>query len=241
MTDPFVHVPELRDRLTPLDQTRFREGFTEMVRGIVAQLGLPEDDITPDDVREAHRTAFFDGYEGELWVFGYGSLIWDPAIAFDQVRRARVEGYARSMCLYDDGGGRGSPGNPGLMAALAPGPHCDGMAFRIPAELVETETGYLWAREMIADGYLPTFQEVWTPQGQISALMFVADFANENMRPDLPREDQVRFIAHGAGELGSSFEYVDGLITHFDLLGIDDPHLRGLWQDAVALRGSAVG
>jgi cation transport protein ChaC len=83
-------------------------------------------------------------------------------------------------------------------------------------------------------------QDVWTPQGQVSALMFVADLANENMRPDLSREEQVRFIAHGAGELGSSFDYVDGLITHFDLLGIDDPHLRELWRDAAALRGSLI-
>lgn len=241
MSDPFVHVPELRDRLTPLDQTKFRDGFVEMVREIVAGHGLPEDEITPDDVREAHRAAFFEGFEGALWVFGYGSLIWDPAIAFDEVRRARVEGYTRSMCLYDDGGGRGSPGNPGLMAALAPGSYCDGMVFRIPAELVETETGYLWAREMIAEGYLPTIRDVWTPQGQVSALMFVADLANENMRPDLSREEQVRFIAHGVGELGSSFDYVDGLITHFDLLGIDDPHLRELWRDAAALRVSPVG
>ena len=127
------------------------------------------------------------------------------------------------------------------MAALAPGSHCDGMVFRVPAELVKIETGYLWAREMIAEGYLPMIRDVWTPQGQVSALMFVADLANENMRPDLSREEQVRFIAHGVGELGSSFDYVDGLITHFDLLGIDDPHLRELWRDAAALRVSPVG
>ena len=72
----------------------------------------------PDAEREANRQAFFAGHEGPVWVFAYGSLMWDPAILFDDVRPALLEGYSRAMCLVDRRGARGSAEAPGLMAEL---------------------------------------------------------------------------------------------------------------------------
>lgn len=234
--DPFRHVPELRDMITPISETRFREGLLDMVRGVIAGHGLDPGFITTDADREAGRKAFLKGHDGDLWVFAYGSLMWDPAIHFEELRHARIEGYARRMCLYDDMGGRGGPDKPGLMAGLDAGPFCEGLAFRIAEDRVDRETHFLWSREMIAAGYLPRMLEAETPQGKIETVGFVADHTQPNIRPDLSHEAQVQYVATGEGILGSSFDYVDGLVTHFDLLGIDDPFLRRIWRDAKALR-----
>ena len=238
--DPYAHVPELRGKIKPLAETMFREGLLEMARRTVAKHGLDPNFITPDAEREAGRNAFLADHSGDLWVFAYGSLMWDPAIRFDELRHAHVSGYARSMCLYDDAGGRGEPDRPGLMAGLDIGASCDGLAFRVAQSLVDVETYFLWSREMIAVGYLPRMVSAETPQGPIEALAFVADHTQSNIRTDIPYDDQIRFIATGEGILGTSFDYVDSLIQRFEMLGIEDLDLRRMWEDARACRDQTI-
>ena len=236
MSDPFLHVPELRDQITPFDQSLFRQDFPAYVRGLGREQGLNISDIYPDADRIALHDAFLAQHSGDLWVFAYGSLIWDPALDFVEVRRATVDGYARKMCLVDDMGARGSAAEPGLMAGLAPGDHCHGMAFLLPADRVADETRFLWGREMIAPGYLTRMLPARTPQGSIQVLAFVADLNHHQMQPDLPLDTQARYIATGQGELGTSFDYVKSIIDRFAILGIEDPHLREVYSRALALR-----
>lgn len=236
MSDPFVHVPELRNQITPFDQSIFRQDFPAYVRGVGREKGLNISDIYADAERNSLHDAFLAHHTGDLWVFAYGSLIWDPALNFTEVRRATVNGYARKMCLVDDMGARGSAAQPGLMAGLAPGDHCHGMVFLLPAEQVATETAFLWGREMIAPGYLTRMLPTDTPQGPIKALAFVADLNHHQMQPDLPLETQARYIATGQGELGTSYDYVKSIIDRFEILGIDDPHLSDVFRRAQALR-----
>ena len=236
--DPLRHVPELRAQITPLHETRFRGDFPDEVRALLAERGYDPGIVTPDADREAARHAFLARHEGALWVFAYGSLIWDPGVRFIEKRRATVAGYTRKMCIYDDAGGRGTVAAPGLIAGLdvAPGRRCDGTVFCIDATDVASETRYLWAREQIMPGYIPTMLSVQTPQGAVTALGFVVDHSQTIVRPDLPEDEQAHLIATGEGDLGSSYAYVENLLTRLDLLGIGDPDLRRIFVAAQALR-----
>ena len=90
----------------------------------------------------------------EVWVFGYGSLMWNPAFHFQERRHGLIRGYHRKFCLRTELG-RGEPGNPGLMLALDNGGSCHGVAFRIAPEVVDEELDIIWKREMLAGAYRP--------------------------------------------------------------------------------------
>jgi cation transport protein ChaC len=227
-TDPFVHHPELRGRIVdPL--TSFFRGFT--VEGLIAR--FPEMETMrgwtlSDDRREALRLRALEGHQGDLWVFAYGSLMWDPAIRFAEVRRAHVAGHARRFILVDDKGGRGTPEAPGLMATLDRGEGCAGLAFRIPGADVEAETTILWRREMIGPGYLATFVTADLGDRMQPALTFVADHGAAGVRPDLTRAEQARLIATGTGFLGTSKTYLENIIDQIARLGIADTDCEDL-------------
>src|SRR6056297_786905 len=122
--DPFRHHPALRAVITPRADSFFRDFRAQKVLDMLAEQGLPADWVHDDLHREADRQATLAGrMDDDLWVFGYGSLMWDPGFAFAEVRRALVNGAARRFCLIETLGGRGTPARPGLVAALDRGPH----------------------------------------------------------------------------------------------------------------------
>ena len=84
---------------------------------------------------------------GDLWVFGYGSLMWNPGFAHAEARPARVYGYHRAFCLYSEHY-RGTEARPGLVLGLNRGGSCRGRAFRVPAHDADAAMEYLIAREM---------------------------------------------------------------------------------------------
>lgn len=227
--DPFLHHPELRDRIAAPEASFFRSFLPSDLDARMAALGRPPDWRYTDAEREANRRRTLDGQMGaDVWVFAYGSLMWDPAFRFAEVRVARVQGYARRFCLKDTWGGRGTAGAPGLMAALDRGPGCTGLAFRIAAAEVEAETEILWRREGIASTYAPTFLPVATAQGPVEALAFVANRAAAAICPDLPLREIVQYLATGTGFLGSSRAYLESIAAQLAALGIEDPELQAL-------------
>lgn len=233
--DPFVRHPELRDRIADPLVSFMRDLRVETLVERFPQLEALRDWVHSDSYREATRMRALAGrMEGDLWVFGYGSLMWDPALRFAEVRRATVRGFARRLILMDVNGGRGTKEAPGLMAALDLGDFCEGVAFRIAAENVNTETEILWRREMIGPGYQPLFVEAEIDGGAVEALAFVADHDTDAIRPDLSRVEQVRYIAGGAGVLGTSRDYLAGIVDHFAHLGIHDADCTALLQDVDA-------
>ncbi len=184
------------------------------------------------DAREANRQAVLSGrWTQDLWVFAYGSLIWDPAVYVEEYRRGFLPGWRRSFCMRLEGG-RGSHARPGLMAALDQGGQCDGVVFRVAAELVDQETKFMWRREMFAGSYCPVFLEVMTPQGPVDALTFVMDQTNCRYMPNLDEKEAARIIAAAEGGLGSNFDYLQSLVRHLEELGIHD-------ADMVRLHGLA--
>ena len=237
--DPFRHHPALRGLITPPEQSRFWRFTLDAALAMLAAAGTTTDHFLTEDEREAERARFMQGHTGDLWVFGYGSLMWDPGFVFAEVRRAHAPGVTRTFCFVEDGGGRGRPEAPGVMAALDRGDGCDGLVFRITAAQVETETYHLWARERLGPAYLPAFVTAETEVGPVEALTFLADHAAPMIHPELTWADQVRYCATGEGVLGTSLQYVETLAAQFAQMGIDDPQVSRLLAEARAYRAAS--
>jgi cation transport protein ChaC len=237
--DPFSHHPELRNLIADPETSPMRQITTAMVLEQIRSVGGATDWLHSDAVREGLRHSTLNGRAPEdLWVFGYGSLMWDPAIRFAEVRRARLPNYARRFILRDTNGGRGTRDAPGVMAALdacpPDQPGCEGLVFRIPAPLVEAETRILWQREIIGAAYLATFADAKLGDDTITVLTFVADHSAEPIVPDLSHADQVQCLAKGQGFLGSSLQYLTKLDAQFKALGVTDPDVASLLAETQA-------
>ncbi|MEO0991716.1 MAG: gamma-glutamylcyclotransferase [Pseudomonadota bacterium] len=226
----FRHTPGLRDLITPPDASEMRFGqdrFAE-IDAQAEEEGWPPGYRMDDAEREANRHAVLgDRLTRDLWVFAYGSLIWDPAVVVEEYRFGTLAGWHRSFCMTIEGG-RGTHEQPGLMAALDEGGTCDGVAFRIAANLVDRETEFMWRREMFSGSYRPVFLPVATPQGAVEALSFVMDRSNRRYTPELSVNETARIIAVAEGRLGTNFDYLDSLVRHLDELGIQDDTMHRL-------------
>lgn len=239
--DPFARHPELRGCITDPMTSAMRSLDLAALEARLTALGLPVGWWHSDAEREASRAEAMEGRCGrDLWVFAYGSLMWDPALRFAEVRRAHVPTHARRFILKDIYGGRGTRAAPGLMAALDDGPGCDGLLFRIAAGEVETETEVLWRREKMAPAYRPVFVPAIMDDAQVEALAFVADHDAELIDARVTRTEQVRYLATGTGFLGSSLDYLRKVCAQCAVLGIPDPDLCALLAEAEALAAAQV-
>jgi glutathione-specific gamma-glutamylcyclotransferase len=162
---------------------------------------------------------------GNVWVFAFGSLIWNPAFHFDERRIARVHGYHRRFCLWARAG-RGSPEFPGLMLSLESGGSCTGVAYRLPADAAATELDVLWRREMFTLAYRPVWTTARTPQGTVPVIAFSANRLHERYAPDLDDEAVVRLLASGTGPLGRCCDYLFDTVEHLRQLGIRDRRME---------------
>jgi cation transport protein ChaC len=173
--------------------------------------------------------------QGSLWVFGYGSLIWDPGFTVAERRIGRVSGWHRSFCMRSIHH-RGTVEHPGLVLALdrAEGSACAGVAFRV-AEGAETATiKALRERELVSSAYLETRLKVATPDGPLEALTYVIDPAHVQYC-HLDLEDQARIIAAASGGRGANRDYLWSTAAHLAELGIADPDLEWLASRVRAL------
>jgi len=226
--DAFTHVPALAGKILEPEKSFFRlsrERLAELDRSARAA-GYPEGWRLTDEAREATRSALLGGHAGDLWIFAYGSLMWDPAIHIVEIRTGALQGFQRRFCLKSHIG-RGSADKPALMAGLEAGGSCQGLALRLPAEAVDRETEILWMREMIAGTYVPTMVPVETPQGPVQAVTFVMNQKSDRyVRLDF--EETARIIATGRGVRGTCLEYLENLAERLDLLGLHDPDITTL-------------
>lgn len=233
--DPFSHHPELRDKICDPMKSFFRTFTTKDLAIRLKERGLPVDWWHSDSEREHSRAQTLAGrWDTDLWVFTYGSLMWDPAFRFEEVRRAHVPQYARRFILKDVYGGRGTVETPGLMAALDIGPGCDGLVFRISCENIDEETEVLWRREKVGPAYLPVFVEAVASDLRVTALTFVADHDAYLIDTSLTRAQQIEFFATGAGFMGSSLEYLRNIAGQFAALGIQEEEISALLRETEA-------
>ena len=166
------------------------------------------------------------GYE--RWVFGYGSLMWNPAINVIDSRKAHVRGYHRTFCLTL-GVGRGTPEKPGLMLGIDRGGSCTGVAHRISAEEVESELSILWLREMMSGAYEPRWVNADVEgHRRTRVLTFVINRSHPRYEGTLSESDAARRIAHAEGILGTNRAYLYRTVSHLAELGIADGPLLSL-------------
>jgi len=181
--------------------------------------------------------------DGALWVFAYGSLMWDPGFPHEAILPAEIDGYTRAFCVRSRGH-RGTPEQPGLVVGLTPGGRCRGLLILAAARHKASILDYLWRREMdLADGYSPRQVTARLDDGrQIEALTFVADLAHEAYAGLLSVEETARRIAAAHGGRGSNRDYLERTLAQLDRLGIRDAGLIALGQAVAALdrRDSAV-
>ncbi len=167
----------------------------------------------------------------DLWVFGYGSLIWNPAFEHVEKCAALLHGYHRRFCLRMLMG-RGTPETPGLMLALDHGGACKGAAFRIAAPHIRHELGLLWQREMFGGAYNARWVTLQTAQGRLRAVTFVINRRHPRYIPELSVEQTAALIATGCGDLGTCREYLENTVLHLAGMGLRD---RGLERITRAL------
>lgn len=164
-----------------------------------------------------------------LWVFGYGSLIWDPGFPVAERRLARANGWHRSFCMRSIHH-RGTVAQPGLVLALdrAEGATCAGLAFRVTDGAEDATLAALRARELVSSAYLEEVLRVETAEGPLEALTYVIDPDHTQYCGGLPLEEQARIIAGATGGRGPNRDYLWSTAAHLADLGIADPDLEWL-------------
>ncbi len=172
---------------------------------------------------------------GRIWIFGYGSLMWNPAFHYVERRTARVYGFHRQFCLWARGG-RGSPERPGLMLSLESGGSCAGVAYRIAPEAATAELDVVWRREMASWSYRPLWVTAHTGRGPEPAIVFAVNRSHERYVPGLDTETIARYLATGAGLNGSCREYLFDTAEHLLELGIRDRRMEMLAHRVRELR-----
>lgn len=157
----------------------------------------------------------------DAFLFGYGSLLWNPALHFAERIPATALGWHRRFCLWMTMG-RGTPDNPGLMLALERGGACHGALFRIPAAHARDELLLAWRREMFSGAYMSRWVTTRTPDGPVRAMTFVVNRGWPGYAGRLPDARIAERLASASGLLGSCAEYLDRTIGALHEIGLRD-------------------
>jgi cation transport protein ChaC len=165
---------------------------------------------------------------GDLWLFGYGSLLWKPGFEYAERRMATVQGWHRSFCLKI-ARFRATRDQNGLMMVLDRGGQCQGMILRVPADQAATVLNGLFHRELVVNppATPPRWLTAQTEEGPVQALGFVIDRRSPFYAGNLPLEDVADVLANAAGHWGSCAEYLQNTVAHLEELRIRD---RNLWR-----------
>lgn len=172
---------------------------------------------------------------GDLWIFGYGSLMWAPGFRASEASIAQLHGFHRALCILSHRH-RGTPENPGLVMGLCRGGSCWGMAFRVPAGRAQGVLARLWHREMRNRVYTPRLLPVRAGKRRVRALAFVADPRHPQFAGKLDLHRRARLVAQGIGERGRCLDYIRNTLAHMETLGVRDPHLESVLRAALELQ-----
>ncbi len=176
--------------------------------------------------------------KGDLWVFGYGSLMWRPGFDFIEQVPARLIGEHRALCVYSFDH-RGTPEKPGLVLGLDRGGACRGVAFRVAAKARGDVVDYLRSREQTTHVYREVTRSVWLENDareRVSALAYVVDRGHVQYAGRLSLTEQLRFVQQGHGRSGNNRDYVLATVKSIEAQGFRDAQLHQL---AAMLHGDA--
>ncbi|RYF82830.1 MAG: gamma-glutamylcyclotransferase [Comamonadaceae bacterium] len=169
------------------------------------------------------------GGHDDLWLFGYGSLIWRPDFDFAERRPAQVQGWHRALKMWSRVN-RGSPEVPGLVFGLLSGGSCRGVVFRIPAAAALETLGRLWLREMPTGVYDPRWLRCVTPGGPVRALAFTLSRKSPNFTGTLSDARYREIFSQACGRYGTSLDYAQQTFEELQRHGIHDAALGRLMR-----------
>jgi len=169
----------------------------------------------------------------EYWVFGYGSLMWQPGFVYEERGPALLSGYHRDMCVLSLRY-RGTPEQPGLVLGLRGRGSCRGIAYRVASALWPEVSAYLHEREMVTYAYVPRCLPLKLDDGRrVMCHTYVADSKHPQYAGHLDLDERIRLLRQGVGPKGSARDYLASTVAHLDELGIRDGHMHELlaWVD----------
>jgi cation transport protein ChaC len=163
-----------------------------------------------------------------VWIFAYGSLIWDPGFSYAQAEPALLRGYHRSFCLYSYDY-RGTPAQPGLILGLDRGGSCRGMALLLPPDTLRQAIDRIWWREMSGRRvYDARLLPVQTRSSSLKALGFTVLRDCPDYAGGLPLDNAARLILSAVGRRGRCRDYFESTVRHLERLDLLDRPLRRL-------------
>ena len=175
--------------------------------------------------------------QSEIWVFAYGSLIWNPCFNATDRRAVTLPTHRRAFNVWSMLA-RGTPDRPGLGLGLEPGGTCTGVAFRLDDANLQEDLATLWAREMHSSIYVPEWLPVGSDEGSLTALCFVADTAHPQYAGTLPEDDVVAVIASAVGKFGSCRDYLASTAHALETHGFADAALQSMLDRVESLRAT---
>jgi glutathione-specific gamma-glutamylcyclotransferase len=182
-------------------------------------------------------SAAFRGYErvmdplhdsADIWVFGYGSLMWRPGFEFLERVEARLIGAHRALCVYSFYH-RGTAERPGLVLGLDQGGACRGIAYRVAATLRTETIAYLRAREQVTMVYRESTRRVWLkgePERAVSAVCYMVDRSHPQYAGRLSLDQQLHHVRQGHGHSGANRDYVIATVAALESLGLRETELH---------------
>ena len=165
---------------------------------------------------------------GPIWVFAYGSLIWNPMVQYVERRLAKLSGFHRRFSIWSKAY-RGTPQQPGLVLGLDAGGACRGIAYKLAPDVAKQELMLLWRREMVSFAYRARWLNVSTMDGkegeELYALAFVVDRANPGYAGKVPIEKVVSVMTGACGHAGTPAEYLFETVKGLQAHGVRDAYL----------------
>ena len=212
--------------MSTTDQIMIADDWRESIRKspLAGQL------LTGSDLAASLEKALlrWDGRQ-DLWLFAYGSLIWNPQLDFREMQIGRVYGYHRSFCLWSRIN-RGTPERPGLVLGLDHGGSCGGLAYRIPASTVKSQLLQLWQREMLLGSYRPSWVHFRSGSSKTMALTFVVDRHCSGYTGPLSDATMLKALQSAHGRFGSCTDYLTRTMQALSAHGILDRRLARLYR-----------
>lgn len=164
----------------------------------------------------------------DFWVFGYGSLIWNPGFSHAEARPAKIYGLHRALCIHS-WVHRGTQSRPGLVLGLDQGGSCQGMAFRVLAKRRNEVIAYLRERELVTNVYKESWRQIHLDDGKVvKALTYIVDNAHPQYAGQLDPVLQTEIILSANGKSGPNCEYILKTVEHLGSISIVDRRLEDI-------------
>jgi cation transport protein ChaC len=179
-----------------------------------------------------HRVLAAAPDPASIWLFTYGSLMWNPEFAPADTRVGTLDGYHRALNVWT-AHARGTPDNPGLALGLAAGTECRGVLYRLNPNRRDGDLTSIWDREMYTGVYRPAWLRVrCAPQGAVTAICFITDTKHPQFAAPTTMDKAAQLIARASGKYGRCRDYLAETLKALRALGIEEPALSEILDRA---------